>query len=78
MDAAKLAAAIAAVKIATDVTKAAAPKLSGRWTQALVLALSIGGAFAVTGGGDALTIVGAVLTIFTGAVTADQVIKRKV
>lgn len=71
--------AIAAVKVVVDIIKAAAPTLQGRWTQIIVLVLSIAAGLLIFRGMgfDVPAYVQTILAIFGGAVAADQVLKKE-
>ncbi len=74
----KIVIAIAGVKLVTDVMKNFIPQLKGRYTQFIVLGLSIIGAVYATGITDIPVLISAVGAIFSGALAADQILKKKV
>jgi polyferredoxin len=75
---AAIAAAITAVKLLTDISKAVAWDLKGRATQVLVLVLSVAAAGVFCGYSNPLQFVMSVAAIFSGAVATDQVLKKEV
>jgi len=78
MDSREAAASIVVVKFAVDLVKHYFPTLRGRWTQGVVLALSVGLGFYAAGVSDVGQLVAAIGAIFAGAIAADQVAKKEV
>lgn len=70
--------AIAAVKIVVDMVKFILPDLSGRTTQLVVAGLAVLAGLLLAGYADPLALIQAIGAIFSGAIAADQVLKREV
>jgi hypothetical protein len=69
-------AAIAAVRVMTDIIKRSWPTLTTRGVQAVVLGLSIGGGFLVSGVTDVALLLKVIGAIFAGAMCFYEVVSK--